>query len=68
MVRGARNTAHQAAALIAVSTRFSNAKLPGRGLADFACAIHSRHMAAQESREGTIGALGRKTKNSFLRG
>src|SRR5271166_7045426 len=62
MVRGVRNTAHQAAGLIAVSTHSSNAELPCRGLADSACAIHSRRMAAQESREGTIGVTGKKRK------
>jgi len=67
MARGARNTAITAR-LIAVFTHSSNAGLPCRGLAVFACAIHSQHMAAQENRAGGIGVLGRKTKNSFLRG
>jgi hypothetical protein len=60
--RGARNTAVPAAGLIAVSIRSSSAELPCRGLADFACAIHSQHMAAQENRAGAIGVLGRKIK------
>ncbi len=63
MARSARNTAVQAAGLIAVSTRSSSAELPCRGLADFACAIHSQHIAARENREGGIGVLGRKTKS-----
>jgi hypothetical protein len=65
MARGARNTAITAR-LIAVSTRSSNAELPCRGLADFACAIHSQHIAAQENRAGGIAKAIRKMKNSFL--
>ncbi len=59
MARGARNTAITAR-LIAVSTRSSNAELPCRGLADFACAIHSQHIAACENSAGAIGVIGRK--------
>jgi hypothetical protein len=53
MGRGAHNTAVRAAGLIAVSTRSSSAKLRFRGLAAFACAIHSHRLPP--SREGAIG-------------
>ena len=53
MVRGVRNTAVRAAGVIAASTHLSNAKLPCRGLADFANAIPSHPLS--QSREGAIG-------------
>jgi hypothetical protein len=56
MARGARTTACQAAEVIAVSTRLSNAKRTCGGLVDFASKTHSQPMVMRDNRSGAISA------------